>query len=254
MKRVLAVLLVAALLLAIAVAALAPASLVAPYVERASHGRVALAGVEGTLWRGKGIVSAGDSRLPVAWTLEPLPLLTGEAQLHLSPPEGAAGSPRAELRISRGRLAVASADVVVPAAMVEQAATRNLPVRGGWKSEGQIAVATPQLEWTPAGYRGELTVVWRNARLTFPSSAPVELGNATIALHAEGNRLAGPVSNAGGNLDVRGTLALAPDGGTTIDLALTPRRADDAELVRMLSAIGTPDGASWRIHWQTRPK
>ena len=254
MKRALLLVLVAVVLLAAAVAALAPASLVAPYLERATGGRLAVGEVEGTLWRGQGVLGAGAARQRFAWKLDATPLLTGEAHVQVTPVDGSSPSPRAGITAANRRLALADVAIVLPAPVVQQALTRNAPVRAGWVADGEIAAATPRLEWTPAGYRGDLRVVWRNARITPASAAAIDLGEATAALTAQGERLAGPVTNVGGDLDVRGDVAIGTNGSTAISLLLTPRRADDVELARRLAAIGTPDGAGWRVSWQTRPQ
>ena len=95
----------------------------------------------------------------------------------------------------------------MPAAILQQALTRIAPARAAWIVDGDIAVTTPRLEWTPAAYGGELRAVWRGARLTLTSAQAIDLGEATATLAAQGDRLAGPVSNAGGNLDVRQLVA-----------------------------------------------
>lgn len=252
--RALVILIIAAMLLAVAVAVLAPASLVASYLERATHGRLTPSEVEGTLWRGQGVLGAGNARLPIAWALDPAPLLTGEAHVHVTPVDAAAASPRAEIMVAEGRLALADVAIVVPAGVVQQALTPNALVRAAWVADGEIAATTSRLEWTPAAYRGDLRVVWRNARLTLASAPAVDLGAATATLAAQGDRLAGPVVNSGGDLDIRGDVAIGTNGSAAISLVLTPRRADAVDLARVLAAIGTPDGAGWRVSWQTRAR
>jgi len=254
MKRALVIFLIAAVLLAVAVGVLAPASIVAPYLERATYGRLAVSEVEGTLWRGQGVLAAGTARLPMAWKLDAAHLLAGEAHVHVTPVDGKSPSPRADVMAADRHLALSDVVVVVPAAILQQALTRTLPVRAGWVVDGEIAAATSRLEWTPAAYRGDLRVVWRDARLTLAPALAIDLGEATATLAAQGDRLAGPVVNVGGNLDVRGDVAIGTGGSAAIALLLTPRRADDAELARVLAAIGTPDGAGWRVNWQTRPQ
>lgn len=254
MKRALVILLVAAVLLAVAVAVLAPASLIVSFLEFATRGRLAASEVQGTLWRGQGVLAAGSTRLPVAWKLDAAPLLTGEAHVHVTPVDGKSPSPRAEITAADRRVVLSDVAVVVPAAILQQALTRNVPLPAGWTADGEIAAATPRLEWTPAAYGGDVRLVWRNARLALPPARAVELGEATATLAAQGDRLAGPVVNIGGNLDIRGDVAIGTNGSATISLLLTPRRADDTELARALAVIGTPDGAGWRVNWQSRPQ
>ena len=251
MKRVVVIVVIAAALLAMAIAALAPASLVAPSIERATGGRVIAGAVEGSLWRGRAVLAAGAARLPVAWKLDPVPLLSGEARVRLTPVDGGSNTVRADITAAENKLAFADVAVTVPAAIVQQALTRHAPGRAGWLAGGEIAASTSRLEWTPAGYAGDLRVVWRDARITVVPLLQADFGEATIALTADGNRLAGPLTNAGGNIDLNGDVAIDPNGGAVISLLLTPRRRDDAALTRALGAIGTPDGDGWRVRWQT---
>jgi hypothetical protein len=253
MMRAVGIVIVAALLLAVAVAVLAPASLVAPSLERATRGRVVADDVDGTLWHGRAVLAAGPARLPVAWKLDPAPLLTGEAHIRLSPVDGMAPGPRADILAAERRLVFADVAVVVPAGILQQALTRNAPGRGGWFADGEIAATTSRLEWTPAAYTGDLRVAWRNARITVVPVLVADFGEATVALAAEGDRLAGPVTNSGGNLDLRGDVAIDTSGSATISLLLTPRRTDDEALARALAALGTPDGNGWRVRWRTAP-
>ncbi len=254
MKRALLVLLVAVVLLAGAVAVLAPAALMAPWLERATGGRLAVGEVEGTLWRGQGVLVAAGARTPLAWTLAAAPLLAGEAQVRITPVDVGSPSPRALVTAARKQLALADVALAVPAAVVTRALLRDAPARAGWRVDGEIAATTPRLEWSPAAFGGELRLVWRQARLAPASATAIDLGEATAALTAREGRLAGPLTNAGGDLDLRGEVSLGPDGGAAISLLLTPRRADDAELARRLAAIGAPEGGGWRVSWQTRPR
>jgi hypothetical protein len=253
MKRVVVIVVVAAALLAIAIAALAPASLVAPSLERATGGRVVAGAVEGSLWRGRAVLAAGAARLPVAWKLDAAPLLTGEARVQLMPVDDSSGALRADITAAEHKLAFTNVAVAIPAAILQQALTRHAPGRAGWLAGGEIAATTARLEWTPTAYAGELRVVWRDARITVVPLLQADFGEATIALTADGDRLAGPLTNSGGNLDLRGDIAIDVDGGTSGSLLLTPRRSDDAELTRVLAAIGTSDGNGWRVRWRTGP-
>src|SRR5512144_224191 len=193
-------------LLGIAVAALAPASILAPYVERATRNRVTLTETEGRVWHGRGVLAAGGARVPVAWDAEALPLFSGELKLRVKPGEANAATPRARVDAANRRIAVADLDLVLPAGIVQQTLLRNAPIKAGWTADGEITIWTSRIEWTPAAYAGSLEAIWRNARLTLVSTTPVEFGDMTVQLVAAGDRLAGPVRNRGGNIDVRGDL------------------------------------------------
>ena len=209
--------------------------------------------VEGSLWHGRAVLAAGAARLPVAWTLDAAPLLTGEARVQLMPVDGSSNALRADIAAAEHKLAFTNVAVAMPAAILQQALTRRQPGRAGWLAGGEIAATTARLEWTPTAYAGDLRVVWRDARITVVPLLQVDFGETTIALTANGDRLAGPLTNSGGNLDLRGDIAIDVDGGTAGSLLLTPRRSDDAELTRALGLIGTPDGNGWRVRWRTGP-
>jgi len=249
MRRTILVLLSAAVLLAAAVVALAPASLVAARVTRVSG--IAMGEVEGTLWRGRGVLAAGNARLPLAWTLDAAPLLTGELRVHLTPIDGASTFPRADIAAGNGRLTLRDVDIVFPASLLATAIARNATQPAGWTADGEIAVTSSRLDWAPPAGSGDLRVVWRSARLALAAVAVVDLGELAATLVANGDRLAGPVANRGGDLDLRGDLMLQANGDAAISLVATPRRATDAALAGALAAIGTADGAGWRVHWQT---
>ena len=248
--RTFLIVVLAVVLLGGAVAALAPASIVAPYVEHATRQRVTLIETEGRIWHGRGVLAAGGARVPVAWDAEALPLLGGELKLRVKPGEANAATPRAQVDAANRRIAISDLDLVLPAGTVQQALLRNAPIKPGWTADGDITIWSPRVEWTPAAFAGGVEALWRGARFTLVSTTPVDLGDMTVQLAGAGNRLAGPVRNRGGNLDVRGDLALGTDGSVSASLLLTPR-GDDAELARALAAIGTPEGKGWRIAWQS---
>jgi hypothetical protein len=121
-------------------------------------------------------------------------------------------------------------------------------------ADGDLAIRSTQLDWVPPTVNGALEIVWRAARLTVPTQAPLDLGDVTVTLVANGERLAGPVANSGGVLDIRGDVTVRPDRSAAIALLLTPRSADDATLARALAVVGTPEGDGWRVTWQTPPQ
>ena len=86
------------------VVAIAPASLAGAALERISEGTLALAEAEGTLWRGRGTLTAARiARVPVAWSIEPWPLLRSELRLQVFP------QPQMEIRRARKSLRTATA-------------------------------------------------------------------------------------------------------------------------------------------------
>ena len=251
MIRALLILFVAVALLVGAFVVLAPASLLAGRVEKATGGAFSARNVEGTVWRGRGVLAGGGAQLPLAWTVDASPLIQGELRAHVAPFDSASATPHGDIVAGRTHVALRNADVTLPAVLVIQPTPLG---RIGVVADGDIRLTTPSLDWTPASIEGDAQIVWTMARLTLPPFPPVALGELTATLAANGARLAGPVVNSGGDLDVRGIVSVGADRSADVSLTLTPRRVDDAALTRVLAAFGTPDGAGWRVAWRSSPR
>ena len=239
---------VVAVVVAIEAAWLAPASLVDSHLARMNDGVVRLADAEGTIWRARGVIVAATARIPIAWRIEPWPLLLGELRLHLFPGSvNSAGSPRADITFKRNSVSLREVDLTFPASLVAVATSRAAAEVVG----GEVNVNAASIDWTPPGSRGEARLFWRAARLIFISgAAPLDLGDMRMTLTANGDRLSGPVANDGGDLDVRGEVTIREQDGIRLALTLTPRRFDNAQLALALALIGTADGAGWRVDWR----
>jgi hypothetical protein len=241
MRRALLILALVAALVA-AVAAFAPATLASAWIARASRDTIVLAGAEGTLWHGRGtLVAVSDARLPLAWSLDPWPLLRGEVRLSLAPFDAAAPLPRGKISLYERAIAVRELDVALPAEMLQRVADGT-----GVRATGEARVTSTSLDWARDAIRGAVQIDWRDAHLSAGPGAAVGLGTLNVNLSGEGTELRGPIANDGGDVDVRGVAAWRPGGGD-VSLLLTPRRSDDATITRILAAIGTPEGASFRV-------
>lgn len=254
MRRLLLLLVVVALVLAGAFVVLAPASLVATRVEKFSGGSVVARNVEGTVWRGRGVLAASGAELPLAWTVDPRPLLEGELRAHIGPYAGVGDVPRADVLAGRERIELRDVDLTLPVPLLSEIVGGRPAQRMGLVADGDVSVRSERLDWIPPTINGDLNVLWRNARLSLPAFPPVDLGDVTARLRADGERLAGPVDNSGGAMDIRGDVTVFPDKRAAVSLLLTPRRTDDSVLAGALAAIGTPEGGGWRVSWQTPPK
>ena len=233
---------------AVAAAALAPAALMDARLAELTGGAVRLSAAEGTLWHAQGELVAGPTRLPIAWRMEPWPLLRGEMRLHVAPAAEASGrGPRADVAVSQGRVTLRDVDVTIPASALAGAAQPAAARSVG----GDVAIATADLEWAPPANRGAARLQWRAARLALAEGArPLELGDIAAELAANGDRLSGPVSNEGGELAVRGTLAVRANDAASLSLVLSPRRPVDPATARALAALGTADNGGWRLEWR----
>ncbi len=242
MRRFLFILAASLSLLAAAVV-LAPASLADLLVSRMTHGTAALAGTEGTLWRGRATLVANGARLPIGWTTEPWPLLRGKARIRLEPPEGAPDAPRGLIEVGGDDVVLTDTRIAFPAEMFAKDA------RAFIRPAGEITLTSQALAWQPPAASGNAGLVWRNARLLIGGAA-LALGTVSATLSATGNSMSGPIANEGGEVDVGGNVTLTAPA--TIDVALTvrPRAGAPSLLVQALSAIATPDNGGWRLRWR----
>src|SRR5262245_16251668 len=88
----------ATLALAVATAWLAPASLLDSRLADATGGVLRLANTHGTLWQGRGVVAAANTRIPVAWNVDFWPLLRGVVHMRVRSDTGA-DSPRGTIDV-----------------------------------------------------------------------------------------------------------------------------------------------------------
>jgi hypothetical protein len=230
---------------AIVAIGIAPASLVDVRVADLTNGLVRLDDADGTVWNGRGVVIARSSYVPVTWRVDPWALVRGELRVRIA---AGAHTPapafRGAVTLARGSFALQGAEATFPAALALAAAG---PVASASVS-GDIDLAAPELRWDPPANRGEALVRWKAARLSVPGrSATIDLGDVSATLTAAGDRIAGPVSNSGGDLAIRGEVALAADRSLTFSLQLTPRGIASDGLGPALAALGTREGDGWRI-------
>ena len=226
---------------------LAPASLADARIAAMTKGTVHLTDVEGTLWRASGIIAAGATRMPIAWRIDAAPLLRGELRLQLVRGDGdSASMPKGDVAIRRSAVELRDIDATIPAGFIAAATGSGPGVAGG-----DVAINAASVEWTPSAMRGDARIRWLGAWITVPgSAAPTALGDITATLSGNADRLSGPITNAGGDLAIQGTLTCGAQSGVQLSLVLTPRRADDRNLAQALSMIGAPEGDGWRVEWR----
>lgn len=230
---------------AIAAVWLAPATLVDGEIARMTGGRLRLAAADGTLWRGRANLVAGATAIPVAWRIDPWSLLHRDLRIRLEPMAGdAARTPRADVAFDGARTVLRDVDVAVPAAALASA----LPSTAADRIGGELGIVSGALEWGPSSIRGVARLQWRAARvLPADRGTSVDLGDVSATLEGSGAELAGPVTNAGGDVAVRGRIVVRANEALLLTATLAPRAAPDPALARALSAIAAPDGAGWRI-------
>lgn len=244
--RVLGLALLVLLLVAGAVAVFAPASLADRALAGNSGGRLRLAEAQGTVWHGSGeLTDAGNTwRLPLRWSIPPGSLFNATREVVLAPPPGAT-TPTGVVGIGRDTATLRDFAVQFPA----QAIASLLAARGIVTLGGDIAVTTPAFAWNGSQGTGTLAAQWRDARLAV-GGAVANLGAVDVALAPDGNRLAGPIRNSGGDVRIDGTVSVT---GRTVDVnaSLAPSPGAPPHIALALAALGPADASgNVRVAWR----
>lgn len=244
--RVVGILVVALGLLVAAAAAFAPASLVDRSIESRTEGRLRVADAAGTIWNGSGVLTDARNtwRVPLRWSIDARTLVTGTHVAALAPVDGAA-TPTGTIGVGRNAVTLRNFAFDLPA----QALAAALTPRGVVTLGGTVEVRTSEFTWADTGGTGPLAVRWRDARLVVAGVA-ADLGAVEIALAPQGNRLAGRVSNSGGDVRLDGSVTLGPDAAS-VDVTAAPLPTASPNLARALAVVGTPDGSGGvRLGWR----
>lgn len=238
MSRVVATV-VGVLVLATTIAAFAPASLVDAKVASISRGMLRVSDAQGTLWRGRGVLTPPDGRwrVPVEWTLQPLPILSGATSIAFAAPGGAAQGVRGRVEFLASRTLAYSLVVRVPATVVASM-TDLTAVHAG----GDLELSSDALELAPTGSSGTVAAQWRNARLVGAGLPVVDFGTLTAKLTVRGNALAGPITSRDGGVKVSGDVSIGADR-IAADLRLLPDASAPPELHKALATFGPVDAS-----------
>ncbi len=250
--RAVLVLLVGTLLLATALVARAPATLLDARLDAATAGRLRLVDAAGTLWNGTGELRLipGETAAPVAWHVDAWPLVTGELRGTIA----LAGAAPASFVLARRDAEVRDLAMELPA----QALLRALGSPAIVVAGGQLAVRAPRLASHERRIEGDLGVRWSGASLSLPGlpglaqSSALALGEVRFDATGQADALAGPLSNVGGDVELKGNASTTIDGKLRGDVTLTPRPGLDAErasaIKSLLSMATQPDAAgAYRI-------
>src|SRR5581483_7706470 len=167
--RMALVIIIGSVLLALALASRAPASLVSPKIEHLTEDRLTIVDPQGTLWHGRALLSAGDDRVAVAWQVHPASLLRGELAVTLTPADGAS-TPRGEILASKRATRISDFKIELPAAVLVAAA---IP-RPRLDARGMVEITASALDWPPSSDSGSLRAIWHDASIGLAgSNAPV---------------------------------------------------------------------------------
>lgn len=229
-----------------AVVAFLPASLVDGRIASFSQGKLRLADASGTVWEGRGVLTdgAGTWRMPVGWSISKTDVLRGVHVVALKPVDGAA-SPTGALEAVDGGLRMRDVRIEVPA----QALFSALPIKPLPAFGGVVSLAANDLAWNQKSSSGGFEAHWRGARVASGDNV-ADLGTVDLVAVPRDARLAGRVTNSGGDVRIDGNVTYA-GGAATVDATLTPNPGAPANIARSLAAIGTPDASgSVRIGWR----
>lgn len=220
-----------------------PAGVLAPAFSAAG-----LSAVEyrGTVWRGEARqVAAGTLRLPeLSWRLRPASLLAGRLAADID-----AGLPGGFFRGRvaaglGGQLRVQDAEGAAPLAVLA-------PGAGNLAPDGQVAVEISELRWKddwPRAIVGQVRL--GDVAMGLPGQPAVGQGNFVARFDspdvAPGELVTGQLEDAGGPVEVRGTVSLAPPRNYEVAGVARARAGTPPELARALELAGprTPDGGN----------
>jgi hypothetical protein len=245
MKRLSLLLLLALVLLGIAIVWLAPATLVGTRIERATGNRLTLSATEGTLWRGRGTVGAGELQLPIAWQVHPSALLRGEVAVSVTPRTSGTPTARGEVTATPNGVRVRNLAVALPASALVAAAIQ----RPRLDATGMVELTSALFDWPPSAASAPISAMWQGARIGLAGGENVGLGDVAATLVPANGRLTGPLHNTGGDVGIDGDISIDANGGGVVRGVVTPRRLDDARLAA-LQALGTPEGNGVRLEWR----
>jgi general secretion pathway protein N len=185
---------------AAALVALAPATLIDARLQRASDGRIRLAGAQGSLWSGTGWIELRDAHgasgvaKHLAWRVLPSSLLRGqllaEVELDQAKPFAVAISP--------SRIEIADALIDLPAAALGV----GMPRLAALRLTGEVHVDIPHLSLAQGRVDGDATLQWRGAGSALTPISPlgayeVRFKAVGPAMHAALRTLEGPLQLEG---------------------------------------------------------
>lgn len=213
-----------------------PASVI---TSRAAKSGVNVAGVEGTVWKGRAqVVQVANTHLgSMSWDLHVLALFTGrlQADVQLTRTDGFA---RGVLSLSpSGNVRARDFTASLPLSAVPAG---SLPP--GWAGTLNIKLADLVLE---KGWPTRVSGTVEARDLVGPPRRPTNIGSykvtfpAPAANSAEG--LAGALTDIEGPLQITGTLLLKPGRAYQLDTLIATRPQTPRQVVDALQFLGPPD-------------
>lgn len=229
--------LVALALLAFAIGAFVPASMIDARVAARTGGALRIADTQGTVWRGRGVLTASDGswRMPLAWRLAPSPLVRGVVDVTLYPLDAVTDAPRGHVQLAQGRVRADQLVLRLPARALLTPLGSDAMLAGG-----DITLRADEIALARTGSNGGALAEWRNARLLIPGRPVLDLGTVTARVGVSGNDLAGPIASRGGQVSVSGEIVLG-DARVSLSLELAPEASAGSGVRAALAALGPTD-------------
>ena len=242
-----------ACLLAAAVAAEAPATLVDRQLDSLTRGRLRVADAAGTIWNGSGalILLPYTARVPVQWHIDALPLLRSRLSGTLA--HDATESSHSTFDLGSDDFAVRRFAIAFPAEALLRATDAPAAVTA---AGGIVDFRADAFAMRRGLFEGGFIARWQGASLPGPRpEVRIALGDIRLEGVANGGEIKAALSNVGGDIEITGTLILAATGAARVEARLKPRAGLDAErssaITAALSMLGSADDSDgFRVAWQ----
>lgn len=182
-----------------------PARFIVPRISPANPA-FSLHNINGSLWQGRvDVVTPKMTLHNVQWTLKPIQLLLGRAQVELHIDDGDVQVSALAAVGFNGALTLRDTALSVPATKLDP----FLPMRG-LQMQGELQADISELRWHNQQLAQlQAQIKWRDAGVRTPMGN-TELGDYRADLKQdESGAIAGTVNDLGGVLDLQGKLSLA---------------------------------------------
>lgn len=241
------------LLVAMALAILAPAWLLGRGIRERSGGLVELRSASGTIWsgagdvfmRGRTVTDSATALGRIAWRVERIDW--AQRALTIAVRQTPASPRPAIITLGADRTGIAGS-ALLPAAIAGR-----VPLLAGWTIAGTVVVDSDTLEWTDGAGTGAATALWRNATLVPPDlPGGFALGEVTARIALDGAAVVVSVRNSGGDIELTGD---ASSRTRTLALLLQPRAGATGAQIAWLQShtmARTPRGYTIDAGWPGR--
>lgn len=202
-----------------------------------------LVGVGGTAWHGNGeLVLRGIDLGRLSWQTRPWTLLHGAvgAQVRLR-----GSNMDAWGRVQADRDGTVLTNVDGEAGLELMATLTGLPTALDGRLTADLGEVRIGRDGSLDAARGR--IVAHDARLP---RLGVAIGTLTLTLQSSNGSITGRLSNSGGDLDLAGTLKLAPTGDYSLHATLKPHAGKNRLTDGLAAFLGSPD-AQARYHFDT---